>query len=123
LKNFEYKYGILSGVYPIDIWKKKIEETFISNSEKLNKFICIVNSVSNLSSFCSLVLHEGLKINWKVNATIYLFEQMKGDLQNIRTGLVDYIEKQKREVEKRERIKQNPKEYAMIVDEYNKKDV
>ena len=128
LKILEFKYGLLSGNIQIDLWKKKIDETFpseksgTSTEEKLNKFICLINTISNNSKFGSIVFHEGVKAPWKQSAVMFMYESVKPEISNIKTGIVEYIEKKKRDIEKTEKIKANNKQYHNILEEYNQKD-
>ncbi len=51
-----------------------------------------------------------------------MFEQTKIDLILIKNGLIEHLEKKKREPEKLDRITKNVKDYQNILDEYNQKD-
>ena len=90
MRYFEFKYGILSGILNFDAWKKKLEETYDAgandknpeNKEKdknkideiiLNRNICAINSISNLSLYNSIVNHEGAKYDCKSNMINYIY--------------------------------------------------
>ena len=66
--------------------------------------MCIINSVSNLSKNNSIISHDGLKISWKISATIYAYELVKGDINDIKRGILEFIEKKKRNKEKSNKI-------------------
>jgi golgin subfamily B member 1 len=122
LKNLEMKYGLISGNYQLEIWKKKLDETFVTPGEKFNKFLCAVNSISNLSYFSSIIFHEGLKSTWKPSAVSYFYDLLKLEINNIKTGLLEFIQKNKREIEKREKINSQEKDYTGILQENSKLD-
>jgi hypothetical protein len=86
----------------LDGWKKKIDENF--TEDKFSKLICIMNSVSNLSKNNSIVFHDGLKINWKISAIQYAYELIKGDINDIKRGILEFIEKKRRNREKTSKI-------------------
>ena len=50
-------------------------------------------------------------------------ELVKNDLVSIKNGLIEFLQKKKREPEKLDRITKNVKEYQNILDEYNQKDL
>lgn len=87
----------------------------------MNKIICAINTVSNLSKYNSVIFHDGVKVSWKQAAVLYLYDMVRGDILNIKTGIMEYIDKKKRDIEKNEKIKTTPKDYQMILDEYNQK--
>ena len=126
LKYAEFKYGILSGALNLDSWKKKLEETFnIQNSdpsktnqnEVLNRNVCAINSMSNLSYYHSIVNHDGLKLDWKTNLVQYIYSLLKNDIENIKKGILERIDRKKRDIELNEKIKQNEKNYEDILNE------
>ena len=84
------------------MWKKKVDDSY--NDDKLNKFLCVINSISNLSRNNSIVLHEGLKVTWKVSAISYGYDLVKNDISYIKTGILDFIEKKRRIKEKSKKI-------------------
>lgn len=122
LKNLEMKYGLISGNYQLEVWKKKLDDTFVTPGEKFNKYLCGVNSISNLSYFSSIIFHDGLKLSWKPSAVSYFYELLKTDITNIKTGLQEFIQKNKREVEKREKIKSQEKNYTGVLQENSQLD-
>ena len=86
LRFFEFKYGILSGNLNFESWKKKLEDTYDTNEKSeankekekleeniLNRNICAINSISNLSIYNSIVNHEGTKLDWKANMVNYIY--------------------------------------------------
>ena len=116
LRYFEFKYGILSGNLNFESWKKKLEETYdvnmnekadknAENKEKdkdkialniLNRNICAINSISNLSFYNSIVNHEGTKYDWKNNMINYIYNTLlKPDIDNIKNGIIEFIDKKK----------------------------
>ena len=135
LRYFEFKYGILSGNLNFDAWKKKLEETYdtgandknAENKEKdkakideiiLNRNICAINSISNLSLYNSIVNHEGAKYDWKSNMINYIYNTlMKPDIDNIKNGIIEFIDKKKRALELNAKISQNEKNYDDILNE------
>ena len=135
MRYFEFKYGILSGNLNFDAWKKKLEETYDAgandknpeNKEKdknkideiiLNRNICAINSISNLSLYNSIVNHEGAKYDWKSNMINYIYNTlMKPDIDNIKNGIVEFIDKKKRALELNSKISQNEKNYDEILNE------
>ena len=133
LRYFEFKYGILSGNLNFESWKKKLEETYdtneknVENKEKdkgkideiiLNRNICAINSISNLSFYNSIVNHEGAKYDWKQNMVNYVYNTlMKPDIDNIKKGIIEFIDKKKRVIELNAKIQQNEKNYEDILNE------
>ena len=133
LRYFEFKYGILSGNLNFESWKKKLEETYdtneknVENKEKdkgkideiiLNRNICTINSISNLSFYNSIVNHEGAKYDWKQNMVNYVYNTlMKPDIDNIKKGIIEFIDKKKRVIELNAKIQQNEKNYEDILNE------
>lgn len=109
LKYFEFKYGILSGTFTLDVWKKKLDETFVNEDEKLNKNICMINSVANLSWYNSIVNHDSKKISWKSQAVQYCYDSMKEDITAIKNGITEFIEGKKNEYEMKKQAELNPK--------------
>ena len=133
LRIFEFKYGILSGNLNFESWKKKLEETYdtsdknVENKDKdkakineiiLNRNICAINSISNLSIYNSIVNHEGAKYDWKPNMIGYVYNTlMKPDIDNIKKGIIEFIDKKKRVIEMNAKIQQNEKNYEDILNE------
>ena len=135
MRYFEFKYGILSGNLNFDAWKKKLEETYevnindknAENKEKdkekiaqniLNRNICAINSISNLSLYNSIVNHEGTKYDWKNNMINYIYNTLlKPDIDNIKNGILEFIDKKKRDIELNSKITQNEKNYEEILNE------
>ena len=115
--------------------KKKLEETYevnindknAENKEKdkekiaqniLNRNICAINSISNLSLYNSIVNHEGTKYDWKNNMINYIYNTLlKPDLDNIKNGILEFIDKKKRDIELNSKITQNEKNYEEILNE------
>ena len=133
LKYAEFKYGILSGNLNFESWKKKLEETFniqnknnednynnyINNDEILNRNICAMNSISNLSYYNSIVNHDGLKSDFKSNMVQYIYTTLlKPDIDNIIKGITEFIDQKKRDIELNNKVKQNEKNYEDILNEY-----
>ena len=138
LRYFEFKYGIISGNLNFESWKKKLEETYdvnmsdkndknAENKEKdknkiaeniLNRNICAINSISNLSFYNSIVNHEGTKYDWKNNMINYIYTTLfKPDIDNIKNGIIEFIDKKKRDLELSSKITQNEKNYDEILNE------
>ena len=131
LRIFEFKYGILSGNLNFESWKKKLEETFEINDKNpnpnpnpkadniiLNRNICAINSISNLSIYNSIVNHEGVKYDWKPNMINYVYNTlMKPDIDIIKRGIIEFIDKKKRDIELNSKIQQNEKNYEDILNE------
>ena len=138
LRYFEFKYGIISGNLNFESWKKKLEETYDTNmSEKadknaenkekdknkiadniLTRNICAINSISNLSFYNSIVNHEGTKSDWKNNMILYIYNTLlKPDIDNIKNGIMEFIDKKKRDIELSSKINQNEKNYDEILNE------
>ena len=138
LRYFEFKYGIISGNLNFESWKKKLEETYDTNmSEKtdknaenkekdknkiadniLTRNICAINSISNLSFYNSIVNHEGTKYDWKNNMILYIYNTLlKPDIDNIKNGIMEFIDKKKRDIELSSKINQNEKNYDEILNE------
>ena len=138
LRYFEFKYGIISGNLNFESWKKKLEETYdvnmsdkndknAENKEKdknkiaeniLNRNICAINSISNLSFYNSIVNHEGIKYDWKNNMINYIYTTLfKPDIDNIKNGIIEFIDKKKRDLELSSKITQNEKNYDEILNE------
>lgn len=63
-----------------------------------------MNCVSNLSKHNSIIYHDGLKITWKISAIQYAYELMKGDIMDIKRGILEFIEKKRRNKEKNSKI-------------------
>ena len=118
LRFFELKYGILSGNLNFESWKKKLEDTFDTNEKSegnkekdkleeniLNRNICAINSISNLSMYNSIVNHEGTKLDWKPNMVNYIYTTLlKPDIDNIKKGIIEFIDKKKRVIELNSKI-------------------
>ena len=138
MRYFEFKYGIFSGNLNFESWKKKLEETYdvnmsdksdknAENKEKdkdkialniLNRNICAINSISNLSFYNSIVNHEGTKYDWKNNMISYIYNTLlKPDIDNIKNGIIEFIDKKKRALELSAKISQNEKNYDEILNE------
>ena len=126
LKYAEFKYGILSGALNLDSWKKKLEETFnvqnndpnkTNQNEVLNRNVCAINTMSNLSYYHSIVNHDGLKFDWKSNLVQYVYNLLKPDIENIKKGILERIDRKKRDIELDNKIKQNEKNYEDILNE------
>ena len=108
LKYLEFKYGILSGTFTFDVWKKKLDETFNAEEDKLKRNICMINSISNLSWFNSIVKHKGMELAWKQQAVTYCYDMLKEDIEAIKNGIVDFIQGKKREYEERKYLEAHP---------------
>jgi len=107
------------------LWKKKIEEYFPFPEDKYNRLLLIINNLSLSSKNSSIINHDGIKSSFSVqkqNILSYMFELTKIDLLSIKNGLIEYLEKKKREPEKLDRVTKNVKDYQNILDEYNQKD-
>ena len=126
LKYAEFKYGILCGSLNLDAWKKKLEETFnvqnndpskTNQNEVLNRNVCAINTMSNLSYYHSIVNHDGLKYDWKSNLVQYVYSLLKPDIENIKKGILERIDRKKRDIELNNKIKQNEKNYEDILNE------
>ena len=134
LKWFEIKYSVISGVFSIDSWKKKLDEAFVVSNinpeEKLSKIISMLISVSNSSFYNKELIHEGLTNNStsgnsnfnKLSMTQYIVEYVKQDVSNIKRGLEELLERKKRNIEKEAKIKENFKNFQKILNEYSKED-
>jgi len=139
LKFAEVKYGVLCGALNIDSWKKKVDETFAQqkdnnnnsnnnnekdynkydkfNDETLNRNICAFNSISNISYFTSIINHEGAKNENKKNMVSYLYNLLKPDIEIITKGILEIIDRKKRDIELNNKIKGNEKNYEDILNE------
>jgi len=51
-----------------------------------------------------------------------MFESVKTEINNIKTGILELIEKKKRDIEKEKKIKENFKNFQPILDQYNQMD-
>ena len=138
MRYFEFKYGILSGNLNFESWKKKLEETYDVNMNEKNdknaeikekdknkiqeniliRNICAINSISNLSFYNSIVNHEGTKYDWKNNMINYIYNTLlKPDIDNIKNGIIEFIDRKKRDIELNSKISQNEKDYEEILNE------
>jgi hypothetical protein len=102
----------------VDAWKKKLDEVY-SFEERSQKILSMIGSISVLPKYCSIVLHEGCKVPHKQAVFLYLYDFCKSDILQIKNGILEHIDWKKRDIEKNEKIKQNPKGYQAILDDFN----
>lgn len=93
---------------------------FPTHEEKTYKIISIITSLNNTNYSNELLyLSSTNKTTFnKTPLTQYVFELIKNDAANIKRGLIEKLEKKKRNLEKEEKIKANFNNFQKIIDEY-----
>ena len=81
-----------------------------------------MNSISNFSKNNSVVYHDGLKVSWKTSATQYAYELVKADINDVKRGILEFIEKKRRNKEKTLKIGENQGNYKNVIEEFKEAD-